>query len=316
MFLQSLIFLLQPPKQRWRDRLLLPPVAGCDAAEASPLPTTPAAGQAIPLLTHTPCYSAAMVASHRSRTSEPSYSSPRGLPLPRLPRLRVIPFLGLAVVHRPGALSAAWSTWSRNDFHRKSTVRGEADSWVQGGRKEVPPYYTQNNYSSTCQQGPTRRTTLFQKKCFPLTAGTYQQHLRTQGSASEKKNDSPPDCWDPPATSSHARKCLTIGTHLVEAYVALSFCSRTCTYILVDVEALVARTRTYSGQCARKKIRPHTYIRAGSRTPTRAYVWPGLVYMAASERRNCVVVVFMGRQRNASCSSGGNETRGSQPAWT
>ena len=27
-------------------------------------------------------------------------------------------------------------------------------------------------------------------------------------------------------------------------------------------------------------------------------------------------VVFMGRQRNASRSSGGNETRGSQPAWT
>src|SRR4051812_3429891 len=31
-----------------------------------------------------------------SRTSEPSYSSPRGLPLPRLPRLPVVPFLGLA----------------------------------------------------------------------------------------------------------------------------------------------------------------------------------------------------------------------------
>src|SRR3954467_4894780 len=31
-----------------------------------------------------------------------------------------------------------------------------------------------------------------------------------------------PDCLDPPATSSHARKCLTVGTHLVEAYVALS----------------------------------------------------------------------------------------------
>ena len=41
----------------------------------------------------------------------------------------------------------------------------------------------------------------------------------------------PPDCWDPPATSSHARKCLTVGTHLVKAYVALSFWSRTCTYI-------------------------------------------------------------------------------------
>ena len=62
------------------------------------------------------------------RTSEPSYSSTRGHPLPRLPRLRVIPFLGLAVVHHRGALDAAWSTWSRNDFHRTWTVRGEADS--------------------------------------------------------------------------------------------------------------------------------------------------------------------------------------------
>ena len=68
--------------------------------------------------------------SHRSRTSEPSYSSPRGHPLPRLPWLCVVPFLGLAVVHRRGALRAAWSTWSRNDFHRKSTVHGEADNWV------------------------------------------------------------------------------------------------------------------------------------------------------------------------------------------
>ena len=72
----------------------------------------------------------------------------------------------------------------------------------------------------------------------------------------------------------------------------------------------------YSGQCARKKIRPRTYIRAGSRMPTRTYVRPGLVYMAGSERRNRIVIVFMGRQRNASCSSGGNGTRGSQPAWT
>src|SRR4051812_21788651 len=74
-----------------------------------------------------------------------------------------------------------------------------------------------------------------------------------------------------------------------------------------------------SGQCARKKIRPRTYIRAGSRTPTCAYVRPGLVYMAGSERRNCIVVVFMGRQRNASCSSEATERVlfiGSQPAWT
>ena len=41
---------------------------------------------------------AATAASHRSRTSEPSYSFPCGLPLLRLPWLRIIPFLGLVVV--------------------------------------------------------------------------------------------------------------------------------------------------------------------------------------------------------------------------
>ena len=131
-FLQSLIFLLQSPKQRRRDRLLPPPMAGCAAAQVSAPPTTPTTGQGIPLLTHTPCYSAATAASHHSRTSEPSCSSPRGLPLPRLPRLRIVPFLGLVVVHRRGALRGVWSTWSRNDFDRKSSVRGEADSWVHG----------------------------------------------------------------------------------------------------------------------------------------------------------------------------------------
>ena len=148
-FLQSLIFLLQPPKQRRRDRLLPPPVASCAAAQASVPPTAPTAGQGIPLLTHTPCYSAATTASHRNRTGEPSYSSPPGLPLPHLPRLCIVSFLGPAVIHRRGALSAAWSMWSTTDFHRKSTVRGEADSWVHGSRKEVPPYYAENNYSPT-----------------------------------------------------------------------------------------------------------------------------------------------------------------------
>ena len=92
----------------------------------------PPLAQGISLLTHTPCYSAATAASCRSRTSEPSYSSPCRLPLLRLPRLHVVPFLGLTVVHRLGALGVAWSMWSTIDFHRKSTVRGEADSWVQG----------------------------------------------------------------------------------------------------------------------------------------------------------------------------------------
>ena len=104
------------------------------------------------------------------------------------------------------------------------------------------------------------------KKRFPLSTGTHQLHLRSQGSASEKKMICPPDCWDPPATSSYARKCLTVGTHLVEAYVVLSFWSRTCTYIYTGRcrGAHVACTRTYSGQGARKKIRPCicTYGRA------------------------------------------------------
>ena len=93
--------------------------------------TTPTAGQAIPPL-HSPTPPVILRRRQRSGTSEPSYSSPRGHPLPCLPRLRVVPFLGLAVVHHRGALCAAWSTWSRNNFHRKSTVRGEADSWVHG----------------------------------------------------------------------------------------------------------------------------------------------------------------------------------------
>ena len=137
--LQPLVFLLQPPKA------------------APVVPHAPASrgrlcchgGLTVPYYSHCWPGPEATAASHRSRTSETSYSSPRGLPLPRLPRLRVIPLLGLAVVHRPGALGAAWSTRSRNDFHQTWTVRGEADSWVHGRSKEVPPYYAQNKYTST-----------------------------------------------------------------------------------------------------------------------------------------------------------------------
>ena len=147
--LQPLVFLLQPPKA------------------APVVPSAPASRGRL-------CYRAGLTApyySHRwpghpsihphpllfcgdgslrpQRTSEPSYSSTRGNPLPRLFRLRVVPFLGLAVVHCRGALGVAWSMWSTTDFHRKSPVRGETESWVHGSRKEVPPYYAENNYSST-----------------------------------------------------------------------------------------------------------------------------------------------------------------------
>ena len=76
------------------------------------------------------------------------------------------PFLGLAVVHRLGALGAGWSMWSTTDFHRKSTVRGEADSWVQAAARKCllitckiiipppdsrdppdgPPYFVKNTF--------------------------------------------------------------------------------------------------------------------------------------------------------------------------
>src|SRR3954463_12972035 len=137
--LQPLVFLLQPPKAA----PVVPP------APASRGWLCCRGGLTAPYYSHRWPGPAATTASHRNRTSEPSYSSPRGHPLPRLHRLRVVPFLGLAVVHRPGALGTAWSTWSRNDFRRTWTACGESDSWVHGGSKEVPPYYTENNDSST-----------------------------------------------------------------------------------------------------------------------------------------------------------------------
>src|SRR3954464_9466873 len=102
-----MVFLLQPPKPAPVVPHAPASRGRCDAAEASPPHTTPTAGQAIPLLTHTPCYSAATAASHRSRTSEPSYSSPCGLPLLRLPRLHVVPFLGVTIVQTTALVLSA-----------------------------------------------------------------------------------------------------------------------------------------------------------------------------------------------------------------
>ena len=100
-----------------------------------------------------------------SRTSKPSYSPPHGQPLPSLPWLRVVPFLGFAVVHCHGALGAALSTWSMDDIHRTWTVHGKAGSWVHGR--------TQGSASILRAKKMIR----------PLTAGTHQLHLRMQGSA-------------------------------------------------------------------------------------------------------------------------------------
>ena len=122
--LQPLVFLLQPPKAA----PVVPPAPPsrgrlcCRGGLTASILLPPLARPSL----HSPTPPVILQRRQRSRTSEPSYSSPCVHPLPRLPRLCVVRFLGLAVVHRRGALGAAWSTWSRNDFHQKSTVHGEA----------------------------------------------------------------------------------------------------------------------------------------------------------------------------------------------
>ena len=112
------------------------PAAGCAPAQASPPHRTPIASLAIPLLTHTCCYSPTTVdelvnprivvlPSVWETTVESSLAPCHSLPRPPPP-----------VVHRPGALYVAWSTWSTADMHLKWTVRGEADSWVHGRTQE------------------------------------------------------------------------------------------------------------------------------------------------------------------------------------
>ena len=84
---------------------------------------------------------------------------------------------------------------------------------------------------------------------------------------------------------------------------------------------------TYIQRPGCKKVNTATYVHTGgvsnvySRVRTARARVHGLVGTEKLRRRRVhgeatECVVFMGRQRNASCSSGGNGTRGSQPAWT
>ena len=176
--LQSLVFFPQHCRNR-----LLQPSASSGVVLRSSAKRYPADGQAIPPL-RASCYSLPSVGPPHTRTSQVSHSSPSATPLPHLPHLRVIPVWGLAVVHRLGALGAAWSTY---ESHRKRTVRGEPDSWDPQGQwwqeRKVPPYYT-------------------------LLRGLYVG----RASVFCEKNIPPADRSDPPAISSHARNCLLI-TH-------------------------------------------------------------------------------------------------------
>ena len=128
-----------------------------------------------------------MEASHHSRTSEPSYSSPRGLPLLRPPRLRVVPFLGLAVVQTTTLVLSA----PRGQHGQRPTSIGRVlyvERLATGSRRPkclrimrkiiIPPPDSRDPLD-----GPPH----FVKKLIrPLTDGTHELHLRTQGSVSEK----------------------------------------------------------------------------------------------------------------------------------
>ena len=128
MLLQFLLFLLQPLKQG---------PAGLRAASSRGRLCYPA-GLTAPSFSHRwPSHPSThphllLLSGDGRRTSKPLHSPARGGQLLSIPWLRVVPFLGLAVVHRPGALGAVWSTWSTTDMHLKWIVRGEADSWAHG----------------------------------------------------------------------------------------------------------------------------------------------------------------------------------------
>ena len=152
---------------------LLAPAAQTRAGRAScsciPWPATMRQRPDRPYYSHRWPGPAATAASHRSRTSEPSYSSPCGLPLLRLPRLRVVPFLGLAVIQTTALVL----------------------SGRHGQRGQRPTSIGRVLYVERLTAGSTTAT----RKCLLIMW---------------KIIIPPPDSRDPPAISSHARKCLHI----------------------------------------------------------------------------------------------------------
>ena len=109
-------------------------------------------------------------------TSQRSFSPQRGHPLRWLRQLRVVLFLGPALVHRVCALSTARSTWSTNNSHRKRLIVGAhigkcllitrkimippPDSWDP---PEGSLYFTKKR-SPRCQLGPTGNASLLRTK--------------------------------------------------------------------------------------------------------------------------------------------------------
>ena len=134
--------------------------------------------------------------------------------LPRPPRLHVVPFLGLAVVHRPGALGAAWSTWSRTaSIGRGLYVERLTAGSTAAARKcllitckiiipppdsgdppDGPPYFTKKTFAPDCWD-PLDGPSYFTKKTFlPLSARAHRKCLLI----THRKMNTHPASWDPP----------------------------------------------------------------------------------------------------------------------
>ena len=170
MLLQPLVFLLEPPKAA----LVVPPAPAsrgrlcCHGGLTSPY--------------HSHCWPgpAVTASSHRSQTSEPSYSSPRGLPLLRLPRLCVVPFLGLAIVQtialvlsaRRGQHGQRLTSIGRVLYVERLTAGSMAVArkcLVIRRKIIIPPPDSRD---------PPNGPPYFAKKCFPLTVGTHRTGQR------------------------------------------------------------------------------------------------------------------------------------------
>ena len=187
--------------------MLLPPVAGCAAAEASSSPyyshrwpghpsTHPHpllfcgnGSAAEPVNPHTPLRVSIHCRVFPGSASSPSKASPSSTALVLSAR-RGQRGQGMASIGRglyverltAGSMAAARKCL----LITRKIIIPPPDS---GDPPDGPPYFAK-------------------KKRLPLTAGTHQLHLHMQGSASGQKKRFAPDCWDPPATSPHARKCV------------------------------------------------------------------------------------------------------------
>ena len=115
-------------------------------------------------------------------TSQRSFSPQHGHPLRWLRQLRVVLFLGPALVHRVCALGAARSTWSTNNSHRKRlTVGAHTGKCLLITRKiMIPPPDSWD---------PPEGSLYFAKKTFPpLSARTHRKCLLI----THKKNEYSP----------------------------------------------------------------------------------------------------------------------------